>query len=187
MEESDNTGNDGSGRRGRGNGSVLKGDCKNNVNKLKSTDLSKLNRLCTSVDILTNKLSELDFIVKNENSPLHVIGIQEVKPKLIGKRLTSNEFAMDDYDMFQSNIDNGKGRGVLLYLHKMLKATPIKLDTDFEEIVCAVVNLRNEDKILFGCMYRSLSSTKENNTALRHLEQKIQPHTPDGRLQLRGY
>ena len=74
--------------------------------------------------------------------------------------MKSVEFSLDevaDYDQF-SNIDSGKGRGLLLYTHKILKFKESKMDTEFEESMFVSAKLNSCDTLLIGLVYRSPSS-----------------------------
>ena len=51
-----------------------------------------------------------------------VIGITEVKPKNQRFIINLAELALENYDMFQINVIEATGRGVILYTHKSLKA-----------------------------------------------------------------
>ena len=64
------------------------------------------------------------------------------------------------------NVDNKKGRGIIIYVHKSLSAKIISCNTDFEESLWVEIPLLGCDKLLVGCIYRSESGTKENNDRL---------------------
>ena len=68
--------------------------------------------------------------------------------------------------MFGHNIENNEGRGILIYIHKSLTAVNITINFNFKE--CALINLTLEERenLLLACVYRSPSSTCENNGQL---------------------
>lgn len=68
--------------------------------------------LYTNTDCLTNKMPELKLHVKN-SKPKN-IGITEVKPKYFRYDLQNCELAIENYEMFSSNISNNVGRGVFI-------------------------------------------------------------------------
>ena len=71
--------------------------------------------LYTNADCLINKMPELKLHVKNCKPK--IIGITEVKPKHFRYNLQNCELAIENYEMFSSNIINNVGRGVsLLYV-----------------------------------------------------------------------
>ncbi len=62
-------------------------------------------------------------------------------------------------------------RGVVLYIHQSLK--PVREDnltnSVFSESVWCSIHLSGNDKLLIGCVYRSPSSSEQNNTLLNEL------------------
>ena len=62
----------------------------------------------------------------------------------------------------------------MLYIHKSLTAFKVDIlsDSGFSESVWCEVSLRGTDKLLVGCIYRSPSSSKDNNNKLKHLISK---------------
>ena len=70
------------------------------------------------------------------------------------------------------NIYAVNGRGIALYIHKSLKASPLlKMDTNskYQESVWTEVSLNNNDMLLVGCVYRSPGSSSVNNAKLNSL------------------
>ena len=63
---------------------------------------------------------------------------------------------------------NTGGRGVCIYTGKKLKAIPViePASEIYSDSVWCEVRLRNNDKLLVGCIYRSPSSTSDNNARL---------------------
>ena len=68
--------------------------------------------------------------------------------------------------MFQINVIEATGRGVILYNHKSLKAISITLNTQFQESVWAEIPLNSKDAMLVGVIYRSPGSSEANNDKL---------------------
>ena len=100
-----------------------------------------------------------------------IVGITEVKPKNLRFPINPSEIALPEHDMFH-NIDAVNWRGIALYMHKSLKASPfLKLDTnaEYQESVWAEVSLNNNDMLLVGCVYRSPGSSSMNNAKLNSL------------------
>ena len=79
--------------------------------------------LYTNADCLINKMSELKLHVKN--SKPKIIGITEVKPKHFRYNLQNCELAIENYEMFSSNISNNIGRGASLYIHEFIQAVQV--------------------------------------------------------------
>ena len=68
--------------------------------------------------------------------------------------------------MFQINVTEATGRGVILYTHKSLKAISITLNTQFQESVWAEIPLNSKDAMLVGVIYRSPGSSEVINDKL---------------------
>ena len=77
------------------------------------------------------------------------------------------EFNLDD--LFSEKFPILDTRGILVYIKQDLKAVEVKIDHDFKECVLVKVNLRNRDKLLVGCIYKSPSSSDENHDKLNEL------------------
>ena len=81
---------------------------------------------------------------------------------------------LDLYDYEKYLPDKSGDRGVMLYIHKSLTAFKVDIlsDSDFSESVWCEISLRGTDKLLVGCIYRSPSSSKDNNKKLNDLVSK---------------
>ena len=119
----------------------------NSVNSVNSSVfVDKLLCFYTNADSLRNKFTE--FQVRIRDSKPKIIGITEVKAKNSWFKLNPAEFTMEwcaDYDMFSVNIDNDIGRGMILYVHKSLSATEVKLDVEYEENVFVKIRTSNSE------------------------------------------
>ena len=65
--------------------------------------------------------------------------------------------------MFKINVIAATGRGLILYIHKSLKATSITMNTPFQESVWAEIPLNSDDTMLVGVIYRSTGNSEANN------------------------
>ena len=76
------------------------------------------------------------------------------------------ELQLDGYDLF-SNVNICK-RGVLIYTKKELKASPSTAESfcDFDESCWCEIRLKEDDKLLIGCVYRSPNSDALNNSKI---------------------
>lgn len=54
-----------------------------------------------------------------------------------------------------------------------MQAVEVDIDTEFKESVWVKLNLKGNDKLLFGCVYKSPSSNEANLTALNGLISKV--------------
>jgi hypothetical protein len=154
-------------------------ECNNKSSKPRETHSTSLKCLFTNPDMLDNKMAELLSYV-NEYKPL-IIGVAEVKPKHYRYAPDTTTYdVFQGYKMYQKNINEKKGRGVLLYVHKSLNPEQVHVFEDYEESVWAEVSLVNQDKLLVGVVYRSGSGSDENNrlmmTMMRELSQTSYSH-----------
>ena len=74
--------------------------------------------LYINVYSLPNKIPELLHLV--ENAKPKIIGIVEAKLKSRRSSLRNSDFNIPGYDCAPLNIENNKGRGILLYAHTSL-------------------------------------------------------------------
>ena len=134
---------------------------------------SSLNIMYTNADQLRNKIQELKAYTQNSEFIPDIIAITEVKPKNNRYPVLPSEYNIENYALYQDNVDNKKGRGIIIYVHESLSAKIISCNTDFEESLWVEIPLIGCDKLLVGCIYRSESGTKENNDRLLHLLNEI--------------
>ena len=123
--------------------------------------VDKLTCIFTNVEALTNKMSELQHMVKHQKP--HIIGISEVLPKFFRYKIYPEEFFLENYEMIpHPNVANNIGRGSVLYIHKSILYTDIKFDIDpeFEEGIYVEIKLKNNDSLLCANIYRRGESTK---------------------------
>ncbi|KAK3106090.1 hypothetical protein FSP39_012594 [Pinctada imbricata] len=75
--------------------------------------------------------------------------------------------------MFPGNFPTIGLRGVLLYVRNELKAVEVESGSEFKESVWVKINLKDNDKLLLGCVYKSPSSTEENHKLLNDMVRNI--------------
>ena len=131
---------------------------------------NSLNVLFSNVDTLSNICSELEATLSIENA--HVIGLCEIYTKNCFDKSVASKLDLYDYEKYLP--DKLGDRGVVLYIHKSLTAFKVDIlsDSDFSESVWCEISLRGTDKLLVGCIYRSPSSSKDNNKKLNDLVSK---------------
>ena len=99
----------------------------------------------------------------------YIIAVTEVIPKNYRIPVQKAEIKIsDDYDVFPDCIST-KGRGVMIQIHKSLKAQEVTFNTRYEENVWCEINLTGKDKLLIGCIYWSESGSHENNGKLNKM------------------
>jgi hypothetical protein len=99
------------------------------------------------------------------------MGITEVKGKNNRYTHSPGEFSIDmcyEYNLFHRNIDNTKGRGMLLYVHNTLHAEEVKFTKEVEETLFIKLWTSKAENMLVGIVYRSPSdNSEEKNQKLR--------------------
>ena len=69
-------------------------------------------------------------------------------------------YHIENYDMFLSDIN--EGRGVAIYIKKSLNAVALTVESSFNESLWCKIQLQNQDSLLIGCLYRSPNANDEN-------------------------
>ncbi|KAK2145209.1 hypothetical protein LSH36_694g00026 [Paralvinella palmiformis] len=74
-----------------------------------------------------------------------------------------------------TNLEAGSHRGIAIYASNSIDqlVTEVSLNTTYEENIWQNIKLKGKDKLLLGCVYRSPSSTWQNNIKLFNLLQQI--------------
>lgn len=116
---------------------------------------------------IVNKMDEL-YVIIYDRKP-DIVVFHEVLPKRtrVKKKLVNKDFNIEGYDFVMKAPTNG--HGVILYFKHCLHVQAVQRlnDFDFDESIC--LQLRGNDSLLIGNIYRSPSSSKENNVKLNHL------------------
>ena len=134
------------------------------VSRLKSTNLPTLEVLYTNADQLTSdKMTELKKLVERKK-PM-VIAVCEVKPKNSSER-TVKDYEIPNFTLHPVNLYDPKGRGIAVYTHQSLDKSTIQIKSvhGFEEACLLEIRLRGGDVLLFGCLYRSPTTTDTSDT-----------------------
>ena len=155
-----------------------------NMKRKRKDDTEMLDDIRSKIDTSgsNEKLHDIDGIqcyytnVMNKRYKLE-INIEIYQPQIIGivesscnSSILDSEIALDGYNLFRKDKEgaDGKGGGVLLYVHKSLNATQYYgLDEiEMETSISCEVKLNEKDNLLIGLVYRSPNSTKQNGEAL---------------------
>ena len=118
------------------------------------------------MDVITTKIADLMQHVEDQEPD--IIALTEIKPKHSSTSLTEAELTIEGFHPPFHIIDK-YGRGVCIYVGLQFRVADFKCTSvqNFQECVWITVSLGHNQKVLFGCVYRSPSSSVENN---RHLE-----------------
>ena len=132
-------------------------------NRLKSTNLPTLDVLYTNADQLTSsKMNELKKLVEIKK-PM-IIAVCEVKPKT-QREQSLKDLEIPNFNLHHENLNVTKGRGIAIYTHQSIEKSTIQIKStiDFEEACLIEIRLRGGDMLLFGCIYRSPTTTETSN------------------------
>ena len=138
----------------------------------------------TNVDCLPNKCNELLTIIQ-ERKP-HVICHTEVFPKQHLNQTDILSFEIDGYTKFCQSEERCH-KGILIYVHNSIDATPIKELNEDLYVESFWLSLKLENKHLnIGTIYRSPNASPENNDMLNNLIDKASRLFYDQRLIIVG-
>ena len=108
-------------------------------------------------------MPELQQIVTDND--YKIVGITET---WLHEDINDGEISLTNYQTYRSDRQQGKGGGVLMYVHDSLVSSPCQelTDSGFEESVWCTVQLNRTSKLLVGNIYRPPASSNENNLKL---------------------
>ena len=138
--------------------------------KIEIQNLKKLKCISTNADQLPNKLTELIFRAKHLKAD--IICVSEVIPKNQKQPLHKEIFEIPGFEMVNNFEKYGKIpniRGCITYIRKGIKFKPVEFKinhTEFEEALFIEINLKQNERLLCGNLYRRGESSGENNRAL---------------------
>ena len=121
------------------------------------------------------KKCELVELISQEKP--HIVAINEVKPKN-GFERKEQDFAIEHFSIFTTNIDSTNGRGIVILAHSSIShlVLEVKTDVQFEEVCLLVLKLEGSGVMIFGCIYRNptqTSKSNENNNNLNTLVRRL--------------
>ena len=121
--------------------------------------------LYTNADGLLNKKDEFLALV-NDSKP-SIIAVTEAKAK---NQVDFNpiEYSITGYDLY---LNSNPKRGIVLYVSESLNSQSCSImnNSDFEESVWVQFTTGDENKVLFGCVYKSPNGTCDNEELLLEL------------------
>jgi len=121
---------------------------------------------------LLNKTDELSLIVNDKDPDLLIFNEILPKRRRSKKKLSDRDFSINGYDFVISSTS--EGRGVIIYFKTYLQVQSVDLLTNrvFDESIWLNIKLKGNDSLLVGNVYRSPSSTNDNNANLNFLLKK---------------
>ena len=98
------------------------------------------------------------------------------------------ELHLQGYDLFRGDRQSGVGSDVLLYITEELAAVPCKVlnDVGFDNSLWYTISLFNNDKLLVGVLYRTPSSSIDNNQSLLSIISNLHETVPFSHLLIMG-
>lgn len=140
--------------------------------------LDKICVLSTNADCFTNKKTDLKLLVDSLFSKPHVMIITEVNPKVFVADLQESEFYIKGYSMFSCNLGTDKKRGIIVYVSQMFTSVSVDILCNFSEY-CVV---KIENVVTIAAIYKSPSSSANNNAMLYELIDKLNKEHPKNLL-----
>ena len=135
-----------------------------------TTHAHKLKCFYCNCDSLPNKMIELRTVVSIMRPRPDIVAVTEAKPKNSRFEITPAEYQIPGYSAFPL-IKPGNSRGIIVWVHESIPSVGYDMDATFQESIWIDVTLSHEH-LLFGCVYRSPSSSDENNMLLNEVIKK---------------
>ena len=118
-----------------------------------------LSILYSNVDCLTqSKKLELEYLLSNKK--VDIVALTELYPQNSLFENLDSFYHLQDYDSFLGSTNQGREVGI--FVKTELCADSVLIETDFQESVWCSVNLRHNDSLLIGCLYRSPNCFDDN-------------------------
>ena len=84
-----------------------------------------------------------------------------------------HEYNLERYSIETMNMNDNKGRGVILFIHNSLPFQAHHFEVEINEALFWTLKLKGTETLLVGSFYRSPKSTTENSDNLNELLEKI--------------
>ncbi len=107
-----------------------------------------------------------------------VIMLTEVLPKNSETKMTKASIQIKGFELFTNIEDEENIRGLSLYISNNLKVEEAKFSTISKENMWCTLKLKDNDKLLLGCIYRSPSTNNDNTQSLCNLLQELDEINP---------
>ena len=128
---------------------------------------NKIKCLYFNADSLLNKMEEAKQVIKLENPD--IVAIVEVKPKNYRYLPTVAELSIKDYYLYEQNLEENTGRGIVCYCRKGINVYPISMSTDTiepKESLWICSKSKTTSDTVLGICYRSPNNTNTSDEAL---------------------
>lgn len=112
-------------------------------------------------------------MIGQEGKEIHIIAITESKPKNYKSSVNYYEYSLPGYRIYHNYDKQLSHRGVIVYVRQTLDVTEVDCGDDFSENVWIKLRTSSSSDLVFVCMYRSPSSSVQNNEKLLQIIDKI--------------
>ena len=112
-------------------------------------------------------MEEAKQVIKLENPD--IVAIVEVKPKNYRYLPTVTELSIEDYYLYEQNLEENTGRGIVCYCRKGINVHPISRSTDTiepKESLWICIKSKTTSDTVLGICYRSPNNTNTSDEAL---------------------
>ena len=119
----------------------------------------RLKCLYSNVDQLLNKMEDLKLLIAS-NEP-YILMLTEVIPKRQANPIEESQKTLNGYvrhtnfEISDSNLGASGIRGTAIFVKEELKGRKVTMMNEFDDHVWIELQLKNNDKLLCGCIYRS--------------------------------
>ncbi len=137
---------------------------------------NKIKVLYTNADQFPNKIHEL--LINIGIFRPDVIMITEVLPKNSETKTTKASLNINGYELYTNIEQEEIIRGIALYVSNNLIVEETKFNTNSNENVWCTLILKENDKLLLGCIYRSPTYNNVNTQTLCNLFQEVNDKNP---------
>ena len=120
----------------------------------------------TNADGLINKRGDLKLLLGSFKIRPDIIAINEIKAKNTKGVVVPSEFYLDGFQCFCNGLECSAERGMLFLVNNSLSVSLVEVPSVFKECMFIVVNDGQSNKLLIGNIYRSPSSSLENDQTL---------------------
>ncbi len=137
---------------------------------------NKIKVLYTNADQFPDKIHE--FLINIGIFKPDVIMITEVLPTNSETKATKASVNINGYELY-TNIEQEENiRGIVLYVSNNLIVEETKFNTNSNGNVWCTLKLKQNDKLLLGCFYRSPTYNNENTQKWCNLLQEVNDKNP---------
>ena len=124
--------------------------------------------LYANVDQLPNKMEDLKSVIAEDNPDIMLF--TEVIPKAQKNAILEAQLSIAGYQIYTNfkftdlNLGASGKRGVAIFVKNDLKNEKVTLQSDYEDQLWVEIQLKKNESLLCGCIYRSPNKDNVVNT-----------------------